>query len=578
MSIRLQVIEGPHKDKFFDFRSHDLFLVGRSTRAHFSLPASDPFISRFHFVLELNDPLCRLVDLDSRNGTFVNGQKIQVADLFHGDEIRIGQTLFRLDTSLKTPASHLQWNQAAQAAQAAMSKSQPDSGALAAHHSASKTGASDAAQPTLPPDPVTLNDSTIETLLQLQSMYWIHDCPLSIERMIDRWPFLATNSEYLVDLMYNEFVQREKRGDSPNAEEYAQRFPQVRTAWMRQIEFHAAFQSTMMGMDTSTIPDHPHKQFPAVPGYRILREEPSANSNVRRYLATNSSNNHPVSILLITPVGKIPRERVVSTLQRIAAYRQIQHPNLLALLGVMQLEQRIALIRETVPNPLSVARLISRDGPLPPSVAVAWTLPILQALSIAHVLDLPHGGITLDQLLFANGDPRNPLLLAEFGLFPILELTHSSGMSTLDGETIHRNLIAPECIHRFTERTPEMDQYAIASCLYEMICGQPVTPRDGPLNAQLLQMIQSDPLPLAQRVSRIPVGLSDSIMRALSRHPEHRYRTIGDFLRALEPFADAVADDSVVPVTTSGRPLGYSSVNPTDPIPPQPTEKPSGNR
>lgn len=89
----LSVIGGPHQGKSFTFDGHDTFIVGRSKHAHCRLPARDEFFSRIHFVLEVNPPVCRLLDMGSANGTFVNGQRVKVADLKHGDVIHAGQTV-----------------------------------------------------------------------------------------------------------------------------------------------------------------------------------------------------------------------------------------------------------------------------------------------------------------------------------------------------------------------------------------------------------------------------------------------------------------------------------------------------
>jgi serine/threonine-protein kinase len=73
MEVRLVVTEGPHAGTVFPFTGHDTFVVGRSAQAHFRPDAKDPYFSRVHFLVEVNPPRCRLTDLGSRNGTFVNG-------------------------------------------------------------------------------------------------------------------------------------------------------------------------------------------------------------------------------------------------------------------------------------------------------------------------------------------------------------------------------------------------------------------------------------------------------------------------------------------------------------------------
>ena len=96
MKVTLDVIEGPHQGRTFQFAEHDTFIVGRARYAHFHLPAKDQYFSRAHFLLEVNPPLCRLMDMASTNGTFVNDEKVSQVDLKHNDLIQGGDTVIRV--------------------------------------------------------------------------------------------------------------------------------------------------------------------------------------------------------------------------------------------------------------------------------------------------------------------------------------------------------------------------------------------------------------------------------------------------------------------------------------------------
>ncbi|MGE0607033.1 MAG: protein kinase [Pirellulales bacterium] len=96
LRVLLQIVEGPNQGRKFSFSQHDTFIVGRAIQAHFRLPENDRYFSRLHLMIEVNPPLCRLIDLHSRNGTFVNGQRVATADLKDGDQIRGGKTLIHV--------------------------------------------------------------------------------------------------------------------------------------------------------------------------------------------------------------------------------------------------------------------------------------------------------------------------------------------------------------------------------------------------------------------------------------------------------------------------------------------------
>jgi serine/threonine-protein kinase len=104
MQVTLTVTAGPHQGRVFTFAERDSFLVGRSQYAHFQLRGEDHTFSRVHFLIDLNPRRCRLVDLNSRNGTYVNGQKVTALDLKDGDEIRVGQTILRVAVQMGEPA------------------------------------------------------------------------------------------------------------------------------------------------------------------------------------------------------------------------------------------------------------------------------------------------------------------------------------------------------------------------------------------------------------------------------------------------------------------------------------------
>jgi len=104
MQITLTVTAGPHQGRVFTFAERDSFLVGRSKYAHFRLRGPDRYFSRVHFLIDLNPQRCRLVDLNSRNGTYVNGKKVTATDLKDGDEIRVSHTAFRVAVQAGEPA------------------------------------------------------------------------------------------------------------------------------------------------------------------------------------------------------------------------------------------------------------------------------------------------------------------------------------------------------------------------------------------------------------------------------------------------------------------------------------------
>ena len=75
--------------------------LGRTARADFILDA--PLVSRLHCRLSA-DASGQLVveDLDSQNGTFVNGRKVDRATLKPGDRLTVGRVDFTVQSQAST--------------------------------------------------------------------------------------------------------------------------------------------------------------------------------------------------------------------------------------------------------------------------------------------------------------------------------------------------------------------------------------------------------------------------------------------------------------------------------------------
>ena len=72
--------------------------IGRSREA--DIPLLDDKVSRVHCGIRLSDGKFYLKDLKSRNGCFVNGQRVEdTQELKAGDRIQIGSTVFVLENA-----------------------------------------------------------------------------------------------------------------------------------------------------------------------------------------------------------------------------------------------------------------------------------------------------------------------------------------------------------------------------------------------------------------------------------------------------------------------------------------------
>jgi len=103
MQVRLRVLNGSSAGKDLKI-AYDEFLVGRSDECHLR-PKSDA-ISRRHCVIRLRNDQVFVEDLGSRNGTHLNGKRLEAeTEAKHGDVLRVGKLEFEFEVEQPALAS-----------------------------------------------------------------------------------------------------------------------------------------------------------------------------------------------------------------------------------------------------------------------------------------------------------------------------------------------------------------------------------------------------------------------------------------------------------------------------------------
>jgi pSer/pThr/pTyr-binding forkhead associated (FHA) protein len=111
--ITLTITNGVLKGEEYVFHDSARCVLGRSPDCDIALPMDllNQVVSRRHCSFEIDPPTIRVRDLDSRNGTYVNGERIGhrpkppasesdpergTRELRDGDEVRVGDTAIRI--------------------------------------------------------------------------------------------------------------------------------------------------------------------------------------------------------------------------------------------------------------------------------------------------------------------------------------------------------------------------------------------------------------------------------------------------------------------------------------------------
>jgi hypothetical protein len=101
MVVVLHAVSGPVTGRRIEVRSGSILRIGRTPRADHVI-AEDSYLSSQHFALECDRSQCRVRDLGSSNGTFLNGDRVVDAWIRNGDSIAAGSCTFSVQLDLAT--------------------------------------------------------------------------------------------------------------------------------------------------------------------------------------------------------------------------------------------------------------------------------------------------------------------------------------------------------------------------------------------------------------------------------------------------------------------------------------------
>src|SRR5947207_10875009 len=88
--------------------------------------------------------------------------------------------------------------------------------------------------------PGATDPEVLEQLIADQRRRWQASDREPVERYLEQRPALRDDAEAVLHLIFNEVVLREHRGESPQAEEYQARFPQLAEQLALQFALHRA--------------------------------------------------------------------------------------------------------------------------------------------------------------------------------------------------------------------------------------------------------------------------------------------------------------------------------------------------
>ena len=193
---------------------------------------------------------------------------------------------------------------------------------------------------------------------------------------------------------------------------------------------------------------------------------------------------------------------------------------------------------ELVDGP-DAGRLVARQGPLLPALAVRLVCQALLGLSHAHAAGFVHRDVKPSNLLLADRGGKRVVKVADFGLARAFEASRLSGL-TLTGEVGGTPaFMPPEQVTHYRQVKPAADQYSAATTLYYLLTGKYAFDFPPDTGSRLVKLLTEEPVPLRERRPEIPAGLAAVVHKAMAREPADRYSNLAAFRAALVPHGRA---------------------------------------
>jgi eukaryotic-like serine/threonine-protein kinase len=227
--------------------------------------------------------------------------------------------------------------------------------------------------------------------------------------------------------------------------------------------------------------------------------------------------------------------------------KALQHPNVVQTIDYGFFEGIFFFTMEYCSGGTVWDLMEQQGGKLAVDIAVPIILQVLKGLEYSHNAEIPY--VKLSDGGFGKGTglvhrdlkPGNIFLtynegnvtakIGDYGLAKAFDLAGLSGQ-TMSGTKAGTPIFMPrQQLLNFKYVQPDVDVWATAACLYNMLTG--TYPRNFTGNDPFLAVLQNDPVPIRQRDASIPPKLAEVIDLALVEKPEIYFQSAADFQQAL---------------------------------------------
>ena len=181
---------------------------------------------------------------------------------------------------------------------------------------------------------------------------------------------------------------------------------------------------------------------------------------------------------------------------------------------------------------LSLAELVDRHGPLPPSRAVYLLRQVCEALRKAHAAGLIHRDIKPSNIFAARrGGMDDVAKLLDFGLVRTAPMPGAA--ISAEGQILGTPMfMSPEQARGVRDLDGRSDIYSLGAVAYHVLTGRPPFDEDGSI-AVLIAHARDPVVPPSRLGPGIPDDLERVVLRCLAKDPAARFANADALERAL---------------------------------------------
>jgi eukaryotic-like serine/threonine-protein kinase len=387
------------------------------------------------------------------------------------------------------------------------------------------------------------------------------------ENVFAMHPWLLTNAEVAMDLVYTEYVTRREVGQLPSQDEYFARFPDWREQLKHQFELDALLVDSPTMFEESVPVEPPPETVSnrVIVRYQVIEALARGGiGEIKRALDTEVKRE--VAIKSVLPAHYANQPVMARFLREAEITGRLEHPGIVPVYGMgldgdgipfyamrlihgQNFQDAIIEMHRRVPIR---ERFLSKEF----LNLLRRFLSICETIAYAHSRGVIHRDIKPQNIMLG---PYGETLVVDWGLAKQLDnkdedpadespndtaIDDPSPMETRPGRSLIGTpaFMSPEqAAGRSQEVGPHSDVYSLGATLFMLLTGS--SRFDGSDIENTLQCVVEGQFPKPREIiSSIPRGLEAICVKALSRIPKDRYHSASDLSSDIEHW---LADETI---------------------------------